>query len=358
MKHILFATVALLGLLETAAVAKGYQACKDLQSGDTKACTAAADARCGTLEYWPSQRCAEEVAQEFDMCVKDGAFERERVKAEALKNEFCQVKELDVHKADGLKDFKRRALGLPAIVTSMKQFESKWQGCGVASSPMRGAPILPVTYAKKCIRANNAVTSDLKASIDFSLGKPLAQNIAHHESAMAKGDYAFAQGPLQSSLDLLLVFQDLNKALPNIAYKQAAIATAITGLNKRSAEVARHREKTLAKVRCPAGKANNKSVIKKLRPAVSGFFHSTPGTTVDLKIFRLAGKKSKTRNAARRETTESYPGFACTKKVKVDATFCQVFNISVKRSKVDRKPWGAWKTYVGSSQRMACKNLK
>lgn len=153
--------------------------------------------------------------------------------------------------------------------------------------------------------------------------------------------------------------QELNRDLPMLAHRAKDLKKAATKFQTIDGLVDKIASKHKAAVRCPKPKGNNKRLGKAMRRSVNEFFGI--GTHAKkVKILRLNGKMSVVRNAFRKEVTESYPAVACTKGLpkSQNAKVCQVFSISLKRTKVKGHPWGAWVTFVGHSEEMLCKNLK
>ncbi len=360
MKSVFVASALFLLLSSQAgsAEAKDFKVCNELAKGDAAACQQAAHAKCDSVQgYWPQQKCADAVAATFNECANTDTYAKTCEERKAAYHDVCmKAGELDMNKPESIAEFKRRALAYKDTLAKAEAFETAWGMCfDERSVPTCGGSRSDVA---QCERAGKKFKETFAGAVDFYLGSVLKNNFTHIDSFMKSRDFGAAKSTASSARETLAILQKLHYDLPDLRHRAKDVDIAVEQLGLRMKDVDKAFEKSLSKVRCPKSKGNNKSVLKTLSPAVDGFFASTKDTKTTVKAFRLNGKKQKSRDNVRKITTESYPGFACTEKVKKDETFCQVFSISVKRKKVDKQPSGPWATYVGSSERMLCKNLK
>lgn len=362
-KSLLIAATFSVLALESSAWAGGSDPdCSKLAKGDKVACAAKAKTVCADVEgYWPKRKCVSKVAQGFNLCAKDGAFSAMCVVRKSAYWDICtKAGELDMNKPKTLPEFKRRALAYADTLKKAKAFENEWGMCFARRftdevSPCAVSPDDLVT----CEKAGAEYKKAMKGAVDWYLSTTMPNALSLMDKEMAGKWYKAAKGSVVTQLGIIKTLQNLNRDLPMFAHREADLSKAAKSFNAITGLIDGIANKAKAEARCPKGKNNNKRLVKAMSGSVSTFFGSGPHAR-KVRVMRLNGKKSVTANAIRQETTESYPAFACTEGLPTsqNAKICDVFNISVKRTRVKRNPWGPWKTYVGNSVEMLCKNIK
>lgn len=331
--------------------------CSELPKGDKAACEVKAQSVCASVEgYWPKKQCVTKVTEEFNLCTKDGTFAAMCAKQKSAYFDICLMKarELDMNKPSTIPEFKRRALAYQQTLKEAKSFQNEWGIC-------LGSPKCAVAQSdvQTCEKEGQAYKKALSAAVDWYLGTTMQQHLSRIDVMMGGKFYLAAQNSVASEIQLIATLRGLNRDLPTLAHRDAELAKADKALRGMVGIIDGIAQKAIASVRCPKGANNNKSLVRAMRGTVNSHFGKGIYAK-KVKVLRLRGKKTVTQNVYRKETTESYPAVACTEGLPTgkDANVCRVFSISVKRTRVKRKPWGPWATYVGDSQTMLCKNLK
>ncbi len=361
-KTVLLITALSFFTFETSAWA-GYDAdCSKLPKGDKVACAAKAKTECATVEgYWPKRKCVAKVAKEFNLCFKDGAFEAMCVERKAAYWDICmKAGELDMNKAKTLPEFKRRALAYAGNLKKAKDFEEEWGVCYTAGS-MTDTAKCAVTNRDvvTCEAAGAAYKKSMVDAVDWFLKTTVPNNLSQLDKMMASKFYKSAKSTAVAMSATIVTLQELNSDLPMLAHRVSDLQKAAKQFQIIEGLVDDISVKSKASVRCPKGKFNKKRLVRAMRGSVNEFFGNGSHAR-KVKVLRLAGKKSVSRKAYRREKTESYPAYACTEGLPTseNAGVCQVFSISVKRTRFGRKRWEPWVTYVGNTEEMLCKNLR
>ncbi len=365
-KFIVASTLCLIALevlaLRPAAWAGSDPGCDKLPKGDKVACAAKAKTDCASVEgYWPKRKCEAKIAQGFNLCMADGVFEAMCVKRKAAYWDVCmKAGELDMNKPETLPEFKRRALVFSETLREAKEFEQEWGACYVGFNKLDGVTCA-VTQQDliMCEQAGVTYKKTMKDAVNWYLKTTMPQSLRLLDTLMVRKNFSAASSTTATALQTVSTLRALNRDLPHLAYREAELVAAAKKLGIIAGIIAKTEIQAIASVRCPKGRNNKKSLVKKMRGSVNNFFgHGDYAKKV--KVMRLNGKKSVKHNAYKQETTESYPAYACTKGLPTSqaAGVCSVFNISVKRTRFKRKAWGPWTTFVGDSQTMLCKNLK
>lgn len=357
-------TVGILSLLaiQSTAWAGSDPDCSEIPKGDKVACEAKAATECASVEgYWPKKRCVSKVAEGFNLCMKDGVFEAMCKERKSAYFDICmKAHELDMNKSSTLPEFKRRALAFADTLKKAKEFDTEWGACFTAGTrfdtvqcQVRSQDLV------MCERAGAIYKKSMSDAVDWYLSTTMPNSLRHLDTQLASNFFASARGSVISQLETIETLRLLNQDLPVLAHRDKDLTLASAQFLVLLKRIDKAAKEAKASVRCPKGRNNNKRLVKAMRGSVNKFF-GNGSHAKKVKVLRLNGKKSVTANAFRRETTESYPAVACTEGLAAseDANVCRVFSISVKRTKVDRYPWGAWVTYVGNSQEMLCKNLR
>ncbi len=364
-QFIVASTLCLIALealaLSSAAWAGSDPGCDKLPKGDKVACAAKAKTDCASVEgYWPKRKCEAKIAQGFNLCMTDGVFEAMCVKRKAAYWDVCmKAGELDMNKPETLPEFKRRALAFSETLRGAKEFEQEWGACFRGNSLDGVSCAVTEQDLMTCERAGGTYKKTMKSTMDWYLKTTMPQTLSLLDTLMASKHYSAASSSTTEALKTLSVLRSLNHDLPHLAYREAELVAATKKFGIIAGIITKTEIQAIASVRCPKGRNNKKSLVKKMRGSVNNFFgHGDYAKKV--KVMRLNGKKSVKHNAYKHETTESYPAYACTKGLPTSqaAGVCNVFNISVKRTRFKRKAWGPWTTFVGHSQTMLCKNLK
>ena len=267
--------------------------------------------------------------------------------------------ELDMNKPETIPEFRRRALAIVGFLVKAEQFEKEWGACfshSKEASKCGGSQ----GDAGQCKRAANAYKASFKESVDFYLDKVHPQKLAQMDTYAGKGQFAVVHSMVRDSIKSVGLLQTLTKEMPTYSHRASELHATMKQLVGIEKIAETNANKIIAATRCPKGKGNKKSVLKTLRPSVNQFFAS--GSPQAVKRFSLTdGKKIvTTTKSARKKTTEAYAAHACTEGISAatNKPLCQVFSISVKRSKIAGQPWSSWTTFVGDSKSMLCKNLK
>ncbi|MBL4632535.1 MAG: hypothetical protein JKY56_01610, partial [Kofleriaceae bacterium] len=249
--------VSLLAFEAVSEARRDYSACTDLPAADKTACNAAAHAKCDGLSgYWPQERCAQAIAPNFNICEKDGTYEK-ACQASNRARVICQSMELDMYKPESILEFKRRVLALPEVIQKEERFAANWGSCFGKTKCYASAKQLG-----HCKSAGDAYRKSFATVVDFYLGSGLEQQLKHVNTFMASGDFHAAKSSADQVLEKLAVLQEISNDVSFVRHRSANISAAITKLKLRKVDVDKAYQKTLAKVRCPAGRNNNRKVLK------------------------------------------------------------------------------------------------
>jgi len=336
--------------------------CSKLPKGDKVACAAKAKTKCAAVKgYWPKRKCVAKVAKGFDLCLKDGTFTAMCAERKAAYWDVCmKAGELDMNKPETLPEFKRRALAYASTLKKAQDFAAEWGVCYTPGIRVENAKC-GVTHQDlpACERAAETYKKSMRDTLDWFLKTTMPNVLTQIDKMMAGKSYAAAKRTAVSTQTTIASLQKLNHDLPKLAHRIEDLERAAKKFQIMEGLIVEIAAKAKATVRCPRGKFNKKRLVKAMRGSVKDFF-GTGTHARKVKKLRLVGKKTVTRKAYRNETTESYPAVACTEGLPTseNAGVCQVFSISVKRTRRGRKPWAPWTTYVGNSVEMLCKNLK
>jgi len=336
--------------------------CTKIKKGDVAACKKAASAKCDSIEkYWDKQACIQKVAVQFDGCYKDTGYQKACEPRLADYWEICRkAHDLDVNSDDSLAAWKQRLLAYDASMASLDAFDAEWKAC--YEHTLDGADDntcqMSSTKVQECKQARAVFAKTLADAVDFFLTTGFEQGKQRIADELKRKDYPAAMQWADHTSERIALFEKLNADFPDFSHRAKEVAAARAEMKKHHAAAEKAYEKVIARNRCPRGKNNDKKVVAALRSTVDGFFHPAGDTSETVRVFRLDGKKISTHDAKLRETNEEIPAIACTEKKRDDAKVCRSFHITLRRTKPDGGEWGSWKVFVGSSERLLCKNVK
>lgn len=336
--------------------------CKKLRKGDKASCQKEVDKSCaGITDYWGKVHCESAIAEKRDGCT-NGKFAAACEPAAKLYWEVCRkASELDMNKVESVAAWSARVLGYPEARAQIAAFDKEWAVCyGEAAKSCQAGP----GWVADCERAGDEIKTTFAKEVEFYLGSVLTNDKnriklgidSKDTGADAQMALAYAEHVL-GKIDALIA---VNQAVPLVRTRPAELAEARQQIVVLRDQVKQGYEAKIAARRCPKGKHDNAKRKTALRPFVEEFFKARPDTedgNAEIKVFRLNGKLA-TRNPSRLEVEESVPAIVCTQKQRGTASFCQSFNLTLRRTKTKGQSWGDWKVFVGSSQELLCSNLK
>ncbi len=349
-------TTALLAISPAIQAENLPDSCKEIKKGDKDACAQEAKKACAAIEdYWTKVKCEGGLAVKHSACVS-GGYLKACQQPERDYWEVCRkAHELDMNKPESIDAWKRRLVEYEKRVKQdHKAFHDAWKVCfGTAKGCQVSAHWLDA-----CEQAGGVFKKTYTEAVDFFLETGLANTQQNIKRALKSKDFRGASSYAESLSQRIMVFHDLNKELESVRYKSDELDKALASVKASHKKAKKGYAKALAGRVCPPGKNPDAGLSKVLRPGVDGFFHDFGDTKVKVKVFRLNGTKKTESIAQQKLTKESVPAIVCTEKKTPIETYCQSFNVTIRRQKFKDHPWEDWKVFVGGGERMLCKKVR
>lgn len=332
------------------------ESCEKVVKGDRAACKKEATEKCAAAKtYSEGEKCVAEVVGRHDACRGEG-FARA---CDALRKvaDGCRKTEAPTEAGEYAELYKANVAAFPNTQAAVAEFKKEWGACEGVSGGCR-----PPVALHDCGRAEAKYKQSWQARVTKVKSSATAahQNIVQPRIEQEEFESALAEN--KRILRDLEFTKALDADLGWLSVKDPELDPLIAEATKVRADIEAKAKAKLAKQRCPKARLTDAKLLAAVKPAVEAHYQGSDersgNTKTALKVLRLDGKKTQERNQAEGVLYEYAPVTACVERVGPEATYCQVFSLSVRREKPDGGKWSDWNdVLVGDAAEMLCENL-